>query len=77
MSSFKPGQLADERAPLLSNGGSSSGHNGLIEPPSNHSNLYNALFNPHHTPGQHSDSFAVRTAVYPFHVAKVTLLSSM
>lgn len=72
MSNYKPPGAADERTPLV-NGGPSSSHEVVERSGRNKTLVF--LFDSTHTPGLDNDSFAIRSLVYSWHVAKVTILS--
>lgn len=74
MSNYKPSG-ADERTPLVNGGASSSGHE-VVER-SSRSKARVFLFDSSHTPGLDNESLAIRSLVYSWHVAKVTILSGM
>ncbi|KAL6897011.1 Ca2+ transporter [Trichoderma evansii] len=64
---------SNERTPLL-NGG--SGNQNHIGSNNERSTTFQFFFDSKHTPGTHSENFAVRTLAYSWHVTKVTLLSN-
>merc|ERR1711988_443856 len=72
MSNYKPSG-ADERTPLVNGGASSSDHE-VVER-SSRSKARVFLFDSSHTPGLDNESLAIRSLVYSWHVAKVTILS--
>jgi hypothetical protein len=81
MSNNKPTNNADERTPLVTTNGASSAH---VARHNTNGSDYDSrsptlvfLFDKSKTPGLDSDSIAVRSLVYTWHVTKVTLLSSM
>jgi len=80
MSNNKPTNNADERTPLVTTNGASSAH---VARHNTNGSDYDSrsptlvfLFDKSKTPGLDSDSIAVRSLVYTWHVTKVTLLSS-
>jgi hypothetical protein len=84
MSTKPHNHTADENSPLLNGGASSAlndtlGHrngNGHISL-SRDSSTMTFLFDSKHTPGIDNSNIAVRSLAYSWHIAKVTLLSSM
>lgn len=73
MSNYKPPGEADERTPLV-NGGPSSSGNEVVERRSRNKTVA-FLFDSTHTPGLDNESLVIRSLVYTWHVAKVTILS--
>lgn len=73
MSNYKPPGDANERTPLVNGGPSSSGHEVVERSGRNKTVVF--LFDANHTPGLDNDSLAIRSLVYSWHVAKVTILS--
>merc|ERR1712000_566104 len=72
MSNYKPSG-ADERTPLVNGGASSSGHEVVERSTRSKARVF--LFDSSHTPGLDNESLAIRSLVYSWHVAKVTILS--
>merc|ERR1712000_360091 len=66
---------ADERTPLV-NGGPSGSPSHHIIPNGNHGTAKAFFFDSRHTPGLESDNLAIRSLVYTWHIAKVTILSN-
>ncbi|KAM0461016.1 hypothetical protein ACHAO4_001815 [Trichoderma viride] len=71
-------QSSNEHTPLLNGeGASSNGTTNHIQSSNNErSAAFRFFFDSKHTPGTHSERFAVRTLAYSWHIAKVTLLSN-
>ena len=74
--SHKPHNHVDERTPLINGGAepSGSGNDAAIE--NGGSKAWAFFLDSSRTPGQDSNSFAVRSLVHGWHITKVTLLSS-
>ncbi|EQL04030.1 hypothetical protein G6O67_008190 [Ophiocordyceps sinensis] len=65
---------ASERTPLVNGGTSSSAQGGAVS--RHRSAAYSFFLDSKHTPGKNSNSVAVRSLAYSWHVTKVTLLSN-
>jgi hypothetical protein len=74
--SSKPHNHADERTPLINGGAGSSGSDNDATIENGGSKAWAFFLDSSRTPGQDSDSFAVRSLVYCWHITKVTVLSS-
>ncbi|KAK5995004.1 Vacuolar calcium ion transporter [Cladobotryum mycophilum] len=83
--SFKQGNNASERTPLINGEGSvgarngngnGNGHPTFNRESSSSSSAYQFFFDSKHTPGNDSDRLAVRSLAYTWHIAKVTVMSN-
>ncbi|OAA51791.1 calcium/proton exchanger [Metarhizium rileyi] len=71
----RPGGNADEHTPLINGESASSAQAGNPLRPQPKSAAFAFFFDAGHTPGNDSDSIAVRSAAYTWHTTKVVLLS--
>ncbi|KZZ91365.1 Ca2+ transporter [Moelleriella libera RCEF 2490] len=72
----KSGSHAGERTPLLNGEAASSDQDANHVQHRSRSKLYTFFLDAGHTPGNDSDSVAVRSTAYTWHIIKVTLLSN-